>query len=165
MKYLKDFRIVIILLVLIVIVVLARFLRKNYYELSVQEAYERTLKTDEFISFEEYKSTKEQYFLIDLRDEEAYNSSHIEDAVNIPFKDLLKNVDLKDKNRKCLLYSDRVSKTVKAKIILNQMGYLNVYYLDFPNESGDSKFQDFNSISLDEEFKYKFRPDTTIRPE
>lgn len=165
MKYLKDFRIAIIFLVLLIVLVIARYLKRNYYELSVQEAYERSLKTDEFISYKEYKASDENFYLVDLRNEEDYKELHIEDAVNIPFNDLLKEADLKDKNRKWLLYSDRVTKTVKAKIILNQKGYLNVYYLDFSDEPGDSKFHDFNSISLDEEFKYKFRPDTTIRPE
>lgn len=165
MKYLKDYRIVIILLVIIVVLVIARIFNRNYYDISVQETYERSLKTDELISYEEYKSSSEDFYLVDLRSDEDYQKSHLEGAVNIPFNRLMKEVDFKNKNRNWLLYSDDVSKTVKAKLILNQMGYLNLHYLDFSDESFNSEIDNIPDISSDEQFKYKFRPDTTIKPE
>ena len=165
MKYLNDFRIVIILLVIVVILVIARIFNRNYYNISVQETYEQSLETDELITYEEFKSSSKVFYLVDLRSDEVYKKLHVEGAVNIPFNRLMEEVDFKNKNRNWLIYSDDVSKTVKAKLILNQMGYLNVYYLDFTDESFDSEMDNIPDIGSDEQFKYKFRPDTTIRPE
>ena len=79
-------------------------------------------------------------------------------------KELLNQINIKNKNKKWLLYSDDVSKTVKAKMILNQKD-IKAYYLDFTEKKDITEYKKLNSISLDENFKYKFRPDSTIRPE
>lgn len=69
------------------------------------------------------------YILIDLRDYADYRRGHIPTAINIPYDDLMNNMNQLDKGRKYILYCDRGSMSMLASKELCTLGYsvLNVY--------------------------------------
>ncbi|PLX13857.1 MAG: hypothetical protein C0597_10915 [Marinilabiliales bacterium] len=164
MKRFKSLRFIITFLILISAIVLARLIRGNYYMISADKVYEQSLDTDEIIPFNQYEISPEDFYLVDLSNEKLFQQWHVENAVNIPYMDLLNRISFKNKYQKWLIYSNNISETVKAKMILNQKG-IKAFYLDFAEINNNVAYKNVNSIGLDEKFKYKFRPDSTIRPE
>ena len=65
MKRLKYIRFIIIFLILISALVLARLIKGNYYMLSVNQAYEQSLDTNEIIPFNQYEETSKDFYLVD----------------------------------------------------------------------------------------------------
>lgn len=68
--------------------------------------------------------------IVDLRSVEKYNSSHIPDAVNIPFEKLLVNpYDYIDKNLRYYLYCQHGLTSKRVCSILSKLGF-NVINID-----------------------------------
>lgn len=78
------------------------------------------------------------YIIVDVRTKEEYVSSHIKDAINIPYDEINESVEL-DKNKKILVYCQSGKRAEKAFVSLTNIGY-NVYNLggiddiDLPKE-------------------------------
>jgi rhodanese-related sulfurtransferase len=93
--------------------------------------------------------------VIDIRSNQEFTSGHPEGAVNIPAKDLLvreHRIFLEKNSNGIILFSNDYAMLVRTWSLLSQMGYKNVFITG-------------TGIETDEVMKYKFRPDTTIRPE
>lgn len=69
------------------------------------------------------------YILIDLRDYADYIRGHIPKAVNIPYDDLMDNINQLDKGKKYILYCDRGSMSMLMSKELCTLGYfvVNIY--------------------------------------
>lgn len=65
---------------------------------------------------------------IDVRTAGEYESGHIEDAINIPYKEIGRKIEsvAKNKDEKIFLYCESGRRSGIAKEILDKMGYLNV---------------------------------------
>lgn len=72
------------------------------------------------------------YIIVDVRTKEEYDSSHIKDAINIPYDEIDENIEL-DKNKKILVYCQSGNRSKKAFISLVNLGY-NVYNLGGIND-------------------------------
>ena len=69
--------------------------------------------------------------LVDVRTEEEYNVSHLEDAQNICVTsgDFKKKVEKLDKNKPVYVYCKKGGRSAKAASILKEMGFTKVYDL------------------------------------
>jgi len=93
--------------------------------------------------------------VVDIRSIQEFTSGHPKGAVNIPAKDLLARehrIFLKKNSKGIILFSNDYAMLVRTWSLLSQMGYKNVFITG-------------TGIETDEVMKYKFRPDSTIRPE
>ena len=60
--------------------------------------------------------------IIDIRNSQSYNNNHIENAINIPYNELIYNIKL-DKNKTYYIYCQRGIVSQKACMYLNSLGY------------------------------------------
>ncbi|MCR4291567.1 MAG: rhodanese-like domain-containing protein, partial [Candidatus Kuenenia sp.] len=65
---------------------------------------------------------------IDVRTAKEYKSGHIEDAINIPYKEIGREIEsvTKNKSEKIFLYCKSGRRSAIAKELLDKMGYINV---------------------------------------
>ncbi len=136
------------------ILVIARSSNKNLFKKDAQYAIDVATKSINSISAVELKKLSPQYLIVDLNNANNYNSSQFQNSINIPFKSLLDkpNRQILDKAKgEIVLFSNDVSTASKAWVILNQLGFENVFIL--------------RSEENPEVFKYKFQPDTSAKLE
>ncbi len=74
------------------------------------------ISTAEFKEFKE--ETKEDFILLDVRNEDEYNEGHIPNAINIPLPVLRKNLEKLDKNKKVIIYCQKGLRGYVARLIL-----------------------------------------------
>ena len=72
------------------------------------------------------------YIIVDVRTKEEYESSHIKDAINIPYDEIDESTNL-DKNVKILVYCQSGNRSKKAFVSLTNLGY-NAYNLGGIND-------------------------------
>ncbi|MFA9397987.1 MAG: rhodanese-like domain-containing protein [Clostridiaceae bacterium] len=78
--------------------------------------------------------------LLDVRTQQEYDEGHIKESILIPLDQLKSRAegDLKDKNAKIFVYCRSGNRSKQAAIILNDLGYTNVFDLggiiDWPYE-------------------------------
>jgi hypothetical protein len=92
--------------------------------------------------------------VVNIGNSDLPDSVQVEHSIKIPFENLLDQTNrkiLEGVNGDLILYSVDVATASKAWVILNQMGFKNVFIL---YAGGNT-----------EELKYKFQPDTTARLE
>lgn len=80
-----------------------------------------------------------KYILIDIRDNYTYNLGHIENAINIPFYNLLGNFShYLDKDKFYILYCDYGKQSKEISDRLNSFGYntssIKKGYLGYKNK-------------------------------
>jgi rhodanese-related sulfurtransferase len=152
MVIIRKYIIVILAVVLLLLLVIFRLSGWNRFKKSADDLVKSSSDISHIVLLNENPG---KLPVVDIRSIEEFNTGHPEGAINIPSEDLLdrkKRVYL-DKNRKgIILFSDDNSMLVRTWSLLSQMGYKNIYI------SG-------SGIENDEVLKYKFRPDSTIRPE
>ncbi|MEJ2556018.1 MAG: rhodanese-like domain-containing protein [Anaerolineae bacterium] len=73
----------------------------------------------------------QDWFVVDVRQPDEFTVGHIEGAVNIPLRDLLKHLDELPDSRSApiLLYCHSQKRSTHAVVILHELGYLKVYHL------------------------------------
>lgn len=69
--------------------------------------------------------------LIDVRSKQEYEEGHIIGAISIPEYEMRKRakIELLDNKQEIIVYCSSGSRSKKAKKLLNQLGYENVYNL------------------------------------
>lgn len=85
------------------------------------------------ITIEELKSKILQgATLIDVRSNQEYKEGHLEGAINIPDFEISDKIlkEIPQKNRLIVLYCQYGGRSQKARLIMEKMGYNNVYNLD-----------------------------------
>ncbi|NQU51921.1 MAG: rhodanese-like domain-containing protein [Bacteroidetes bacterium] len=154
MTKLKSLGFVILLIAITLILVIARNSNKNLFKKDAQYAIDVATKSINSISAVELKKLSPQYLIVDLNTANNYNSSQFQNSINIPFKNVLDKTNRKVLGKakgEIVLFSNDVSTASKAWVILNQLGFENVFIL--------------RSEENPEVFKYKFQPDTSAKLE
>ena len=93
----------------------------------------RSLQQGDITSEELKNMVAQGAILIDVRSKQEYQEGHIQGAINICLYDLEKNIEKKVKNRqaKIILYCASGVRSKKAREILENMGYKDVYSLKY----------------------------------
>jgi rhodanese-related sulfurtransferase len=86
-----------------------------------------------------------QYVIIDVREADEFADGHIENAVNIPLRDLAQQLDqLPDsKSHPMLVYCQTQKRATHALVVLRELGYTNVYNL----EGGWAEYEAWTAVN------------------
>ena len=82
--------------------------------------------------------TEKNIYILDVRDPDELDEGYIDDSINIPLDILTENAEkyLTDKSKTLLVYCRSGKRSMEAEIVLENMGYKNVYdfggILDWP---------------------------------
>lgn len=148
MEKLKGLKVVLLVLLVVFVLVIVKITSKNGFKQDAQEAIEAVESNNFQVTGEELKGIENQYLIIDLSES---GSSQFENSIKVPFKKLLEESTLqklKETENKILLVSNDNSVTAKAWVILNQLGFKNVFVLS-DNENPDV-------------LKYEFKSETAV---
>jgi hypothetical protein len=152
MKQLKSLGLIILFLAVVLVLIVVRLLDKDLFKQEAGLAIEQSVAGGNLITSAELKKSDDFLFVnlsTDAADPESY-----ENSVTISFEHILASENqnlIKGVQSKIVLYSEDNSDATKAWVILNQMGFKNIFLLE-TEENG-------------EVLKYKFQPDTTARLE
>lgn len=134
----------------------------------------KELKGEELNKIQKDDKEKENYLVIDIRDEASYKEGHLKHAINIPLSKIDKSIEeiRKWREKKVVVYSDKSDKTKDAIDKLTKQGFKDVsgaqnikdfsYDLVKYTSLSGSKFQDalldtaVNNVFLDVRDKAEF---------
>ena len=134
----------------------------------------KELKGEELNKIQKDDKEKENYLVIDVRDEASYKEGHLKHAINIPLSKIDKSIEeiRTWREKKVVIYSDKSDKTKDAVEKLTKQGFKDVsgaqnlkdYNYDLVKYSSlsSSKFQDAlldtaaNNVCLDVRDKADF---------
>lgn len=107
----------------------------------------KILKGEELTKIEKDDKEKENYLVIDVRDEAAYKEGHLKHAINIPTSEIDKSIEQIRtwRDKKVVVYSDDANKTKEAVEKLTKQG-----------------FKDVTSAQSTKEYSYEFVKYTTL---
>ena len=107
----------------------------------------KILKGEELVKIEKDDKEKENYLVIDVRDEAAYKEGHLKHAINIPTSEIDKSIEQIRtwRDKKVVVFSDDTSKTKEAVEKLTKQG-----------------FKDVTSAQSAKEYSYEFVKSTTL---
>ena len=107
----------------------------------------KILKGEELTKIEKDDKEKENYLVIDVRDEAAYKEGHLKHAINIPTSEIDKSIEQIRtwRDKKVVVYSDDANKTKEAVEKLTKQG-----------------FKDVTSAQSTKEYSYEFVKHTTL---
>ncbi|MFA5328209.1 MAG: hypothetical protein WC384_10500 [Prolixibacteraceae bacterium] len=154
MKRIKNILVVVLILLILLVLVISRSTDQNLFKRNVNSALEKSENGSNTISPDELKARTTAYLVINLDPGRISPSISVEKIIAIPLQNLLDEANrkiLKEVDGDLILYSSENATSAKAWVILNQLGFQNVYILS----SGENP----------EVLKYKFQPDTTARLE
>ena len=154
MTRLKSLGFIFLFISLILILVITRTSNKNLFKQEARFAIDMATKSINSISVAELKKLSPQYLLVDLNTADNYNSARFQNSINIPFETLLnkENRKILDKTKgEIVLFSADISSASKAWVILNQLDFTNLLILNLEENQ--------------ENFKYKFQPDSSAKLE
>lgn len=119
----KSFKIIVaILIILILIVVYTKSSQKSVTLIANKSDFNELIKKDDTI-------------IIDVRTESEYNEGHIPKAINIPYNELETKIKF-DKDKEIVVYSQNDSRSHLATVVLENMGYTNIYEGDISKYDG-----------------------------
>jgi len=154
MDKLKNLRLVILIVGILLILVIVRNSDSNIFRKDIKTAVEAAQNNSNLLSIEQVRQLKSKWLVVNIGNDNMPDSLRFEHTISIPFENLLEEANrkiLKEVDGDLILYSSDVAMASKAWVILNQLGYPNVFIL--------------KSEGNQEELKYKFQPDTTVRLE
>ena len=154
MKLFKKLKIVILVIVVLLILVIARNSDKNIFKQEVKTAIEAGQNNSMLLSPDQLREMKGKWMVVNIGVDELPDSLRIENSIWLPFENLLDQPNrkiLEKAEGDLIIYSSDPATASKAMIVLNQLGFKNVFIL---STNGNP-----------EELKYKFQPDTTARLE
>jgi len=154
MQQFKNLKFVILIIVVLLILVIVRNSDQNLFKRDIKSAIEATQNNSNILSRDQLHQMKGPWMVVNIGNSDLPDSIQVEHSMKIPFENLLDQTNrkiLEGVNGDLILYSADVATASKAWVILNQMGFKNVFIL--------------NTGRNPEELKYKFQPDTTARLE
>lgn len=154
MNQLKKFKTAALVLLPILILVIIRMNNPDVFKESVSKAMEGTKDRGNLITPDQLKKLGASSLVIDLSNKDHHDSLPFHPTIHISPERLLdpENREILDRTKgTVVLYADDVAISSKAWIILNQLGYSNLYILTLEEDP--------------EVLKYKFQPDTSARLE
>ncbi|MDP2338614.1 MAG: rhodanese-like domain-containing protein [Bacteroidota bacterium] len=154
MNQIKSLTIVVLILVALLILVIVRSSDKNLFKKEVRTAIEATQNNSNTISLDQLKKQTRSWIVVNLGSEDLPDFLHSENSIHLPVENILDQTNRKilgEAKGDLILYSNDEAMAAKTWVILNQLGFENVFIL--------------NTGSNPEVLKYKFQPDTTARLE
>lgn len=82
-----------------------------------------------YIKINELPNYMDKAILIDVRMPNEYNTTHLNNAINIPVSNILSGIKRYDKNQTIILYCDYGKRSLMAARLLNSVGYNNLFIL------------------------------------
>ncbi|MFY9152308.1 MAG: hypothetical protein WAO52_09850 [Prolixibacteraceae bacterium] len=150
MNLFKNLRIVLLVIVVLLALVFIRNSNKNLFKEEVKSGLEMAKNGNNLVSPEQLKKLGKPYLIINLDPENIPDTIPVNKIIAIQTENLLDKSTrkiLEEVEGDLILYSSDDSKSAKAWMILNQLGFKNVYILS-PNPNP-------------EVLNYKFEPDTS----
>jgi len=148
MKINKNIAWIIALLVVLTVLVLVRTFNQNLFKRNAADAVEAAKNNT--VTVDELQSINSEFYIVELDE----NAGQFEQSISIPFEQILEQSNrdkLENLEGNIYLFSNSIDRSARAWVILNQLGFDNVYILSNTTEP--------------EAFKYKFQPDTSVGPE
>lgn len=149
MRSIKNISWIFALLVILLVFVLLQAFNQNLFKRNVSDVLESAESMT--VSIATLPSVSSKYTIVELDNKSGLFG---ENSIVIPFNQILEKSNrekLESFEGATYLYSGSIEKAAKSWVILNQLGYDNIYIL----------CEEENPEVL----KYKFRPDTLIKPE
>jgi type II secretory pathway pseudopilin PulG len=154
MNQLKNLKVILLVIGILLVLVVIRVSNQNLFKKDVKTAIEATRNNNNMISFDQLRQQKNPWMVVNIGDSDIPDSIQFEHSMKIPFENLLDETNrdiLKGVDGDLILYSADVATASKAWVILNQLGFKNVFIL--------------NAGENPEELKYKFQPDIAAKLE
>ena len=87
-----------------------------------------SVKGDDLMNIQKNEQEKENYLVIDVRDEAAYKEGHLKYAINIPVANIDKSIEgiSSWREKKVVVYSDDNNKSKEALDKLTKQGFKNI---------------------------------------
>jgi uncharacterized protein (UPF0333 family) len=151
MKKLKEFKIVLLILLVVLVLVIVKSTGKNRFKQDAKSAIETITSNNFSVSLTDFSAAENQFLVVELNES---GSVQFENSIKVNFEKLIDETileKLKETENKILLVSEDNSLAIKSWVILNQLGFKNIFVL----------LVDENK----EVVKYKFQPDTSARLE
>lgn len=79
-----------------------------------------------FISGNELENNLEKYFIIDVRTREEYNNGHVPGSINIPYDEILENLDKIKSNKPLVLYCGSTRRSEFAADLLSHANFSDI---------------------------------------
>jgi len=95
-----------------------------------QEIKKAEIKKITALELKKRMDSKEDFFLVDVREKEEFAKGHVEKAVNIPLTVFNVNINNIPKNKNIVLYCNSAKKSNKAAYILIRNGYSNIVEME-----------------------------------
>jgi rhodanese-related sulfurtransferase len=152
MEIFRKYIVAIIALFLLLLLVIFRLAGWNRFKYTADDLIKASSDMSHFVLLSD---NSKKLPVVDIRSMQEFTSGHPGGAINIPAKDLLARkhrIFLKKNSNGIILFSNDYAILVRTWSLLSQMGYKNVFITG-------------TGIGTDEVMNYKFRPDSTIRPE
>lgn len=154
MNQLKNLKVIILIIAILLVLVVLRVTDQNLFKKDVKTAIEAARNNSNMISPDQLRQQKNPWMVVNIGNSDMPDSIQVEHSMKIPFENLLDQTNrkiLKGVDGDLILYSADMAKSSKAWVILNQLGFKNVFILN----AGENQ----------EELKYKFQPDTAAKLE
>lgn len=154
MSLINKYKVVIAVVLPILILVLIRSFCANHFKSDAKRWAEPSVKQSNIITGEQINALSGEKLIINLGEAGSGLNEITSDALFIAANSILSKNNLsiiRKHDGPVLLVSSETAVSARIWMVLSQMGYKNIYIL---TNDADS-----------EVLKYKFRPDTLVRPE
>lgn len=150
MNQFKNLRIVLLVIVILLAMVFIRNSNKNLFKKDINTGLEATQNGSNRITSEQLENLETPYLIINLDHENIPDTLPVKKIISIQMENLLDEANrkiLEQVEGDLILYSSDASKSAKAWMILNQLGFKHVYILSLTGNQ--------------EDLNYTFIPDTS----
>ena len=154
MKSIRSLITVILIVFVLIILVIVRSTKQNIFKQDVKTALDAAQNKSNLVSLDQLKKQSTPWLVVNLGNEDLPDNLHFEKSMHLPFENLLDQTNreiLEEAKGDLILYSADDATAAKAWVILNQLGFKNIFILNTNENSGI--------------LNYKFQPDTTARIE
>lgn len=154
MNFLKRYKLVILIVLLILILVIIRSINTNHFRSDAKRWAEPSFIRTNIINEVNLDTMPGDKIIINLDDKTSGINNILTGTINIPADSVLakNNINMiREHKGPVILISTQPSVSARVWMVLSQLGCNNIYI--------------FTNASDNEVIKYKFRPDTMVRPE
>jgi hypothetical protein len=154
MELIRKYGVLVIIVLSAVVLVLIRQFGSNHFRVNAKKWAEPSVAQSNIIASDKYQSLPGDKLVINLDKENFKNTGNKLNVLNVPADSILakKYIRLIRKHKgTVLLFSSEPDISSRVWMVLSQMGIKQLYII--------------TSKKDDELIKYKFRPDSTSRPE
>ena len=154
MKFLIRYKVIIAVVLPVLILVLIRSFWPNQFKVDANRWAEPSFASSNIISVNQMGTVSGKRLIINLDEENISISEQGNNVLDIAADSVLSRNNLKmirKHNGPVMLFSSEVDLSARIWMVLSQMGFDNLYII--------------TNDTVNEVLKYKFRPDTLVRPE